>query len=105
MADLTGDVVYQSPNEPDVVGKAAVRQWASDYIGAYRFHWDTTSIGFMVSGDWAFEHYAYKVTNTDKKTGAVSADDGKGVNIFHHDADGKWRVAIDSWNSNLPPPK
>ena len=29
-AAATGDVVYQSPNEPEVVGRAAVRKWAID---------------------------------------------------------------------------
>jgi ketosteroid isomerase-like protein len=105
MADLTDTIVYQSPNEPEIVGKEAVRKWAADYIAAYRFHWDKTSIGFTVSGAWAFERYTYKATNTDKATGAVSTDEGKGVNVFHHDADGRWRVAIDGWSSNLPPPK
>jgi ketosteroid isomerase-like protein len=105
MADLTDDVVYQSPNEPELVGKAAVGKWAADYIGAYAFKWEKTSIGFTVAGDWAFERYAYKVANTDRKTGAVSTDQGKGVNVFHHDADGKWRVAIDGWSSSLPAPK
>lgn len=101
MADLTEDVVYQSPNEPELVGKAAVRRWTQAYVDAYAFKWDKTSIGLTVSGDWAFERYAYKATNTDKKTGAVTTDEGKGVNVFHHDADGKWRVAIDSWNSSV----
>jgi ketosteroid isomerase-like protein len=105
LADLTDDVVYQPPNEPEVAGKAAVRKWATDYVAAYRFHWQKTSIGFTVSGDWAFERYAYRVVNTDKTTGVASTDFGKGVNVFHHDADGKWRVAIDSWSSSLRAPK
>ena len=75
---------------------------AAAYVDAYRFHWEKTSIGFTVDGDWAFERYTYKVTNTDRKTGAISTDQGKGVNIFHHEPDGKWKVAIDSWNSSLP---
>ncbi len=105
MADLTADVVYQSPNEAEVRGHKAVRAWAQAYVEAYRLPWDKTLIGFAVSGSWAFERYTYKVSNTDKKSGVTSTDEGKGVNIFHHDKDGKWRVAIDSWNSDLPPPK
>jgi hypothetical protein len=27
VADLTDDIVYQSPGEPEIFGKAAVRQW------------------------------------------------------------------------------
>lgn len=102
MADLTDDVVYQAPNEPEIVGKAAVRNWVAAYFGADRTTWRKTSIGFTVSGDWAFERYTYVSTDTDRKSGAVTTDRGKGINIFHHDADGRWRVAIDGWSSDLP---
>jgi ketosteroid isomerase-like protein len=102
-AALTDDIVYQSPNEPEIVGKAAVRQWAAGYFEAYETKWEKTSIGFTVSGDWAFERYTYVAQNTDRKTHAVSGDKGKGINIYHHDADGKWRVAIDGWSSDTPP--
>jgi hypothetical protein len=44
----------------------------------------------------------YKSTDVDKKTGAVTTDKGKGINIFRHGADGKWRMAIDGWGSDIP---
>ena len=102
LADLTDDIVYQSPGEPEIAGKAAVRKWLADYFGAYRSHWEKTSIGFVVSGDWAFERYTYKSTDIDRKTGAVSTDTGKGINIYRRDHDGRWRVAIDGWSSDRP---
>ncbi|MGH7024781.1 MAG: YybH family protein [Caulobacteraceae bacterium] len=105
MADLTDDVVYQAPHEPQIVGKAAVRRWVAAYFGAYQTRWRKTSIGFTVAGDWAFERYTYVSTDTDRKTGAVTTDNGKGINIFHHDADGRWRVTIDGWSSDLPVPR
>ncbi|MBV8405876.1 MAG: nuclear transport factor 2 family protein [Gammaproteobacteria bacterium] len=100
MADLTDDVVYQSPGEPEIVGKAAVRKWVADYFAAYRSSWQKSSIGFTVAGDWAFERYLYKSRDTDKKTGAVSTDHGKGINIYRRGSDGKWRVAVDGWSSD-----
>lgn len=100
MSDLTDDIVYQAPGAPEVVGKAAVRDWVAGYFGAYRTRWEKTSLGFTVSGDWAFERYTYKSTDTDKKTGAVTTDVGKGINIFRRGSDGKWRVAIDGWSSD-----
>jgi ketosteroid isomerase-like protein len=103
LADLTDDIVYQSPGEPEIVGKAAVRKWLEAYFGADRTHWEKTSIGFVVSGDWAFERYTYKSTDTDKKTGAVAHDTGKGINIFRRGSDGRWRVAIDGWSSDHAP--
>jgi hypothetical protein len=63
---------------------------------------EKTSIGFTVSGDWAFERYTYKSRDTDRKTGAVSTDAGKGINIFNHDADSRRRVAVDGSSSSLP---
>jgi ketosteroid isomerase-like protein len=102
LADLTDDIVYQSPGEPEIVGKAAVRKWLADYFGATRTHWEKTSIGFVVSGDWAFERYTYRSTDTDRKTGAVTRDTGKGINIFRRGSDGRWRVAIDGWSSDRP---
>ena len=102
LADLTDDIVYQSPGEPEIVGKAAVRKWLAEYFGSTRTHWEKTSIGFVANGDWAFERYTYKSTDTDKNTGAVTKDMGKGINIFRRGRDGRWRVAIDGWSSDRP---
>lgn len=99
---LTDDVVYLSPHEPAVVGKAAVRSWGEAYLGAYRIHWDKTTVEFRLAGDWAIERYAYKESDQPKAGGPLLTDTGKGLNIYHHDADGKWRVARDAWNSDLP---
>jgi ketosteroid isomerase-like protein len=100
MSALTDDVVYQLPGSPEIVGKPAVRAWVADYLSAYRTNWEKTSIGFTVSGDWAFERYTYKSTDTDRKSGVVTVDIGKGINVFHRGADGKWRVALDGWSSD-----
>jgi ketosteroid isomerase-like protein len=102
MADLTDDIVYQAPGEPELVGEAAVREWGAAYLDAYRTHWEKTAIGFTVNGDRAFERYTYKSSDTDRKSGAVSTDEGKGVNIFCRGTDERWRVAIHSWNSDKP---
>ena len=61
-----------------------------------------TGIGFTVIGDWAFERYEYQSTDVNKKTGAATTDKGKGINIFRRGADGKWRVTIVGWSSDIP---
>lgn len=104
-AMLTDDVVYQSPNAPEVVGKKAVTEWAKGYFDTYKTRWQKKTLDFKVSGDWAFERYLYQVNDTHKKSGEVYTDIGKGINIFHREADGKWRVAVDGWSSDMPPPK
>jgi ketosteroid isomerase-like protein len=104
IAMVTEDVVFLSPNEPVVVGKAAVRAWSEAYLKAFTIHWDKTVSEFIVAGEWAFERYAYKQNDKPAGGGAPVTDTGKGVIIYHHDADGKWRAARDAWNSDLPVP-
>ena len=104
MAMLTDDVVYQAPNGPEVVGKAAVREWGKAYLDAYTIHWEKRTLDFIIAGDWAFERYGYKEHDVPKAGGAAMDDVGKGLNVYRRGADGRWRVARDTWNSDLPAP-
>jgi ketosteroid isomerase-like protein len=105
LAMVTEDVVFLSPNEPVVVGKAAVRAWSEAYLKAFTIHWDKTVSEFIVAGEWAFERYSYKEHDTPASGGAAVTDTGKGLIIDHQDSDGKWRVARDAWNSDLLAPR
>jgi ketosteroid isomerase-like protein len=71
---LTEDVVFLSAHEPVMVGKAAVRPWLEGYLKAYKTHWDKPVQEFIISGDWAFERYSYKSTDTPLAGGAVVED-------------------------------
>ncbi|MBI3847176.1 MAG: nuclear transport factor 2 family protein [Planctomycetes bacterium] len=100
---FTDDVVLLSPGEPPIVGKAAVRPWVDGYLKAFKTHWDKTISEFVVNGDWAFERYAWKSTDTPRGGGDVVRDTGWGLLIYHHDADGKWHVARDAWGTDHTP--
>ena len=104
LAALTGDIVYLSPHAPAIVGKGALKAWAAGYLGAYTIHWEKTSDEFIVMGDGAYERYSYKEHDLPKAGGAPLDDVGKGINIYHRDTDGKWRVARDAWSSDLAIP-
>lgn len=101
---FTDDVVFLAAHAPPIVGKAAVRKWADEYINAYTTHWDKTMQEFKVAGEWAFERYSYKSTDTPKAGGPVVNDTGWGLVIYHHEADGKWRVARDAFSTDTPLP-
>ena len=101
---FTEDVVFLAAHAPPIVGKAAVREWAEGYLQAFTTHWDKTSQEFVVTGDWAFERYTYKSTDTPKAGGATVVDTGWGLVIYHHDLDGKWRVARDAFSTDTPAP-
>ena len=101
---LTEDVVFLPPNQPIIVGKAAARLWAEAYLKAFKTHWDKPVQEFVVSGKWAFERYSFKSSDTPIGGGPVVEHTGWGLVIYHHDADGKWRVARDAWGSDQPLP-
>jgi ketosteroid isomerase-like protein len=101
---LTEDVVFLSANEPVMVGKAAVRPWLASYYTTYRTHWDKPVQEFVVNGDWAFERYSYVSTDTARMGRQVVRGTGWGLLIYHHDPDGKWRVARDAFGPDHPPP-
>jgi len=58
----------------------------------------------VVAGEWAFERYSYRSTDTPRSGGNSAQDTGKGLVIYHHALDEKWRVARDAWNTDLPLP-
>jgi len=97
LAMLTDDVVYMAAGAPPYVGKAAVRPFVEDYFRTYRTHWDKPVQEFVVAGDWAFERYGYKSTDTPVAGGPAVEDTGWGFLVYHRDADGTWRVARDAW--------
>lgn len=99
---LTDDVVFLSAHEPVLVGKTAVKPWLEAYLKTYRTHWDKPVHEFVVNDEWAFERYSYKSTDTPLAGGPPVEDTGWGLLIYHHDADGKWRVARDAWGPDHP---
>ena len=96
---FTEDVVFLAAHSPPIIGKPAVREWAKGYLEAFTTHWDKKSEEFEVAGEWAFERYSYKSTDTPKAGGAPVEDTGWGLVIYHHDPDGKWRVARDAFST------
>lgn len=102
MAMLTDDVVFLAPNEAPMIGKAALKPWLEGYLAAYKTHWDKPVHEFVVCGEWAFERYSYTSTDTPVAGGDPVRDTGWGLLLYHHDADGTWRVARDAWGADHP---
>jgi hypothetical protein len=43
----------------------------------------------VTTGEWAFERYSYKSTDSSLDDGSVYEDTGWGLLIYHYDADGQ----------------
>ena len=85
-----------------VILVADLRPKHEAYLKAYKTRWDKPVQEFIVAGEWAFERYSYKSTDTPRDGGPVMEDTGWGFVVYHHDADGKWRVARDAWGPDHP---
>lgn len=103
MARLTDDVVFQAPGAPELIGHDAVRSFIGGYVEAFQTEWDKSSIDFTVSGDWAFERYAYTHTDVHRETGETVTGTGKGIIIYERGNDDVWRVAADGWSEIAVP--
>ena len=104
MTMMTEDVVFLAAHAPPMVGKSAVRPWAEGYLQAFTTFWDKQSQELVMAGDWAFERYSYKSTDTPRGGGSPVLDTGWGLVLYHHDADGRWRVARDAFSTDHPLP-
>lgn len=100
---LTEDCVYLYAGTPVMIGKKDITPWVEGYFKAFKTHYDKTEHEFVVCDEWAFERYSYKSTDTSLSDGSVIKDSGWGLIIYHHDEDGKWRVARDAWGPDHPP--
>jgi ketosteroid isomerase-like protein len=102
---FTDDVIFLAAGSKPVIGKAAVRQWADEYVKAYHTHWDKPVQEFVISGDYAFERYNYTSTDTPVAGGKDVVDTGWGLVVYHREPDGVWRVARDAFGPDHPPAK
>ena len=97
---VTDDIVFVAPNSLPMRGKAEVGPWVGGYFQAVRTEWDKQTLEFVVKDGWAYELYAYEVTDTPHGSSESVSDAGHGINIYRMGEDGVWRVARDIWASS-----
>jgi ketosteroid isomerase-like protein len=100
MALMSDDIVFQAPGEPELIGKAAVYEWAASFFEAFKAHWNKTEIAFERSGDLAISRYAYIGAHKAHEGEEHIVEHGKGTCVFKRGGDGRWLLIIDSWSTN-----
>lgn len=103
LALLSDDVVFQVPSEPELIGKAAIQEWASGFFAAFEAHWDKTEHALERSGDLAVSRYTYTARYRSRDDGSHIGEVGKGTCIYRRDPSGRWLLSIDSWSSHEAP--
>ncbi len=109
--DVDGTVSYYSddasvlaPNAPMATDKAGIRAvWVQLVAPAVTTSWTATKVDVAESGDLGYAMGTYDVKPKDPKD-VASADHGKFVEVWRKQADGKWKCAVDIFNSDLPVP-
>jgi uncharacterized protein (TIGR02246 family) len=96
------DASLLPPNAPIVTGKPAIRAVWSTLLGpGVSLSWQPTGVEVARSGELAYVMGTYADTAKDDKGNTVS-DHGKLVEVWKKQADGKWKVVADIYNSDLP---
>ncbi len=108
--DLDGSVAYYAddasllpPNAPIAADKQAIRAvWSSLLSSGASLSWEASKVEVSRSGDLAYIVGAYTLATKDPEGKPVN-DHGKFVEVWKKQADGKWKVEADIFNSDLPP--
>jgi ketosteroid isomerase-like protein len=99
----SADAIVMPPNAPAATTKEAIRKVWQDLLATPGFviRWRTTKVEVASSGDLACLSGTYELTMNDP-SGKPISDQGKYVEVWEKQADGKWKCGTDIWNSDLP---
>jgi uncharacterized protein (TIGR02246 family) len=96
----TDDAVFMAPNEPAATGKAAI-QTALEGLMTMKPQLTLTTASVTANGPLAVERGTYIMEMTPPGAPGAVSDTGKFL-VHWRLVDGKWRLAEDIFNSNLP---
>jgi ketosteroid isomerase-like protein len=102
VAYYTEDASVMAPNAPIASDKQAIRAaWASLLGPDTSISWRASKVEVARSGDLSYIQGTYQLTMKDPQGNPVN-DKGKFVEVWKKQADGKWKVVADIFNSDLP---
>lgn len=96
------DVVYLPPNQPSFSGKENLRRWFIAYFNYYSPSEILLTSDIKVRGDFAYVSCRYIISAKVKYSNEEFKDNGKLINLFERESDGKWKCTCSIWNSNTP---
>jgi len=104
LSRFTEDVVAMPPGIPTEIGIAQLRASMEGLFGAYDLELPYTVQEVVVPGDWAFARSTFVFSLTPKEGGETATFIGKELDIFKRQADGSWKLYIECYNYDAPPP-
>jgi len=92
------------PNSPMLTGRKAIQEFWQGAIGMGVKGATLMTLDLEVHGDTAIEVGAYTL-DLRPAGGQPAKDEGKYVVVWKRQGNGSWRLAVDIFNTNLPPAK
>jgi len=103
MSYYTDDASLLPPNAPIAIGTQAIRaDWAPLLVSGNSVSWEAGKVEVARSSDLAYSTGVYHSMIKDAH-GTLAADHGKYLEVWEKQANGKWKVVVDTYNSDLAP--
>ncbi|HEV2083868.1 MAG TPA: nuclear transport factor 2 family protein, partial [Gemmatimonadales bacterium] len=101
----SNDAVSMPANSPLLVGHDAILKYNQDFLKVPHLAMtgESETIRFSDDGTMAYDTGKYSVSYVDAK-GHTIKDEGKFLNVLKK-VDGKWKIMVDAFSSNLAPQK
>jgi uncharacterized protein (TIGR02246 family) len=97
------DAILMPAAEPMIKGKAAIREEWQHILAIPNFTNQTTTQNVKVSGDLAYTYGVYR-SKMMGEDGKPVEEPGKFVTVWHREPDRKWRIVLDTYNTDIMPP-
>ena len=97
---MADDGIMFPPDQAPVVGRTAIKEYmaAAFATPGFSVQWVTGETRVASGGDLAYSLDRSRYTVPDP-SGAIRTIHAKGVTVWRHEADGRWRCVADIWNS------
>jgi len=91
-------------NAPIATGKDALTKSIGSAFATpdYTLSWHANKVGVARSGELGYTSGTYDFSMKDAP-GKTISDKGKYLTVWKKEADGTWKVLLDTYNSDLPP--
>ena len=99
------DAILMPAAEPVVTGKAAITQEWKHILEIPAFQNESKLGGVEVAsaGDLAYTYGSYR-SQLMGEGGKLAMEPGKWLTIWKKQPDGSWRIAVETYNTDIPPP-
>lgn len=101
-AMFTPNGVFMPANGPAVEGRAAIQAWLAAFPPMTDFTTQVVEVDGL--GDLAYARGTYSLTIAAAGRAPAHTDHGKWIEVLRRQSDGRWLVAIDIFNSDVPLP-